>query len=156
MRDYARPFLGWVAVALSVILAACTAAVEPTATPAPTEYLRTPEAGGSSYSRTETQHQEMLQRDALVAAAEQVYRRVFDMEQHLYAAGIEADDSVLENLAGGVGYCIEACLDSSQTIRIRSDGERYQGVVGVERAYFVRHGASLKVALFESTLVPTC
>ena len=72
--------------ALSLTLTACTPTTPPTPTPAPT-FQCTPEAGGTPFTCTERQHQDMKARDQDYTEAEAVYRKLHVEIVKMYRAG---------------------------------------------------------------------
>ena len=80
------------AVAVGVVLSACTPTpvVTPTPTPTPT-FACTPEAGGTPSPCSQAEFEEMKAKDALYAEAEGVYRRLFDIRSTLTRSGSPAN-----------------------------------------------------------------
>lgn len=97
-----RPFHGCLAAALTLGLAACIPTPTTTPTPVPTTYQCTPEAGGAPYTCTESEHQEMVKKNALHAEAEQVYRAYTQEAVRLYREGVPVSDELLAMLNGDV------------------------------------------------------
>ncbi len=80
------------AVAVGVVLSACTPTpvVRPTPTPTPT-FACTPEAGGTPAPCSQAEFEETKAKDALYAEAEAVYRRLFDIRTTLARSGNPPD-----------------------------------------------------------------
>ena len=74
------------AVAVGVVLSACTPTpvVTPTPTPTPT-FACTPEAGGTPSPCSQAEFEEMKAKDALYAEAEAVYRRTVQIRMDAYS-----------------------------------------------------------------------
>jgi len=83
------------------ILAGCTPVTTPTPLPQPSPTC-TPEAGGTPYTCTPYQYEEMVAKDRLYTEAETVYRKYLTEEARIYRAGgvTEPTPVLLETTTG--------------------------------------------------------